>query len=145
MPSTMFEATTGNVIMKVVKIGAQLESPNQMMEMTIQTKTDVELRSEEHTSELQSPDHLVCRLLLEAYGNPPVRPPFPTRRSSDLAGETVGVAHLEQPSIDVGDALDDVRGDDGQRDHEGGEDRRPVGEPEPDDGDDDPDEDRRRV
>src|SRR5258708_21073813 len=26
---------------------------------------DVCLRSEEHTSELQSPDHLVCRLLLE--------------------------------------------------------------------------------
>src|SRR5215216_6992344 len=26
---------------------------------------DAELRSEEHTSELQSPDHLVCRLLLE--------------------------------------------------------------------------------
>src|SRR5947208_5999519 len=26
---------------------------------------DVEERSEEHTSELQSPDHLVCRLLLE--------------------------------------------------------------------------------
>src|SRR5258708_31808102 len=25
----------------------------------------VDLRSEEHTSELQSPDHLVCRLLLE--------------------------------------------------------------------------------
>src|SRR5207244_13612916 len=25
----------------------------------------VNLRSEEHTSELQSPDHLVCRLLLE--------------------------------------------------------------------------------
>src|SRR5207244_8275836 len=25
----------------------------------------VHLRSEEHTSELQSPDHLVCRLLLE--------------------------------------------------------------------------------
>src|SRR5258708_32021457 len=25
----------------------------------------VALRSEEHTSELQSPDHLVCRLLLE--------------------------------------------------------------------------------
>src|SRR5207244_10512091 len=24
-------------------------------------------RSEEHTSELQSPDHLVCRLLLEKY------------------------------------------------------------------------------
>src|SRR5207244_11047734 len=26
---------------------------------------DPEARSEEHTSELQSPDHLVCRLLLE--------------------------------------------------------------------------------
>src|SRR5258708_24217709 len=26
---------------------------------------EVEYRSEEHTSELQSPDHLVCRLLLE--------------------------------------------------------------------------------
>src|SRR5258708_10578584 len=25
---------------------------------------DIEVRSEEHTSELQSPDHLVCRLLL---------------------------------------------------------------------------------
>src|SRR5258708_8952860 len=28
-------------------------------------RLDVEPRSEEHTSELQSPDHLVCRLLLE--------------------------------------------------------------------------------
>src|SRR5947208_10481930 len=28
-----------------------------------------ELRSEEHTSELQSPDHLVCRLLLEKKKN----------------------------------------------------------------------------
>src|SRR5258708_24890809 len=26
---------------------------------------EVPMRSEEHTSELQSPDHLVCRLLLE--------------------------------------------------------------------------------
>src|SRR5258708_15511025 len=26
---------------------------------------ELQLRSEEHTSELQSPDHLVCRLLLE--------------------------------------------------------------------------------
>src|SRR5258708_21399788 len=28
------------------------------------------LRSEEHTSELQSPDHLVCRLLLEKKNEP---------------------------------------------------------------------------
>src|SRR5258708_11419792 len=30
-------------------------------------------RSEEHTSELQSPDHLVCRLLLEKKKNQPAR------------------------------------------------------------------------
>src|SRR5258708_10739399 len=34
----------------------------------------IALRSEEHTSELQSPDHLVCRLLLEKKNK---------RRSSD--------------------------------------------------------------
>src|SRR5438552_12859881 len=31
----------------------------------------VHARSEEHTSELQSPDHLVCRLLLEKKKNTP--------------------------------------------------------------------------
>src|SRR5438552_16026526 len=31
--------------------------------------TETTLRSEEHTSELQSPDHLVCRLLLEKKKN----------------------------------------------------------------------------
>src|SRR5438552_8260220 len=30
---------------------------------------EVQTRSEEHTSELQSPDHLVCRLLLEKKKN----------------------------------------------------------------------------
>src|SRR5258708_18739340 len=33
--------------------------------MTSAAFTDILWRSEEHTSELQSPDHLVCRLLLE--------------------------------------------------------------------------------
>src|SRR5258708_26763087 len=36
-------------------------------------------RSEEHTSELQSPDHLVCRLLLEKKKNKTRRPRPPTR------------------------------------------------------------------
>src|SRR5258708_12732104 len=31
-------------------------------------------RSEEHTSELQSPDHIVCRLLLQKKKNPPSSP-----------------------------------------------------------------------
>src|SRR5258708_29726922 len=34
-------------------------------------------RSEEHTSELQSPDHLVCRLLLEKKQERPPRMPRP--------------------------------------------------------------------
>src|SRR5258708_20421032 len=37
------------------------------------------LRSEEHTSELQSPDHLVCRLLLEKKKQKPY--PHPTHNT----------------------------------------------------------------
>src|SRR5258708_10920983 len=36
-------------------------------------EVDVRERSEEHTSELQSPDHLVCRLLLEKKKRRPGR------------------------------------------------------------------------
>src|SRR5438552_14240729 len=39
-------------------------------------------RSEEHTSELQSPDHLVCRLLLEKKNSPPASTP-----ASDLLSQ----------------------------------------------------------
>src|SRR2546422_3567446 len=39
--------------------------------------SEVSLRSEEHTSELQSRLHLVCRLLLEKKKEP--RPPIPPR------------------------------------------------------------------
>src|SRR5258708_11838398 len=35
----------------------------------LERRGDVVRRSEEHTSELQSPDHLVCRLLLEKKKN----------------------------------------------------------------------------
>src|SRR5258708_19623714 len=37
-------------------------------------------RSEEHTSELQSPDHLVCRLLLEKKKN--THPTYPHRHTA---------------------------------------------------------------
>src|SRR5947208_9127801 len=49
-------------------IGANLARPSpEVQERAIQppSATPVRPRSEEHTSELQSPDHLVCRLLLE--------------------------------------------------------------------------------
>src|SRR5688572_22773426 len=45
---------------------------------------DLPGRSEEHTSELQSQSNLVCRLLLERYGDHRDLHSFPTRRSSDL-------------------------------------------------------------
>src|SRR5258708_16633499 len=35
----------------------------------LRNRRQVRQRSEEHTSELQSPDHLVCRLLLEKKKN----------------------------------------------------------------------------
>src|SRR5690554_2019852 len=47
-------------------------------------KAATSCRSEEHTSELQSRPHLVCRLLLEILRRPPTSTLFPTRRSSDL-------------------------------------------------------------
>src|SRR5690348_18005226 len=37
----------------------------------MQRNRSLETRSEEHTSELQSPVHLVCRLLLEKKKSPP--------------------------------------------------------------------------
>src|SRR5207244_13562701 len=44
-------------------------APKQKKALTSLDEVDPELRSEEHTSELQSPDHLVCRLLLEKKKN----------------------------------------------------------------------------
>src|SRR5258708_10672794 len=51
------------------------------------------LRSEEHTSELQSPDHLVCRLLLEKKKNKIV-----VKTADVRAGAIVPSRHLLVPS-----------------------------------------------
>src|SRR5258708_18993928 len=49
-----------------VRAGAEGETKYQFAGLELFGQLDVEeTRSEEHTSELQSPDHLVCRLLLE--------------------------------------------------------------------------------
>src|SRR5207244_10924453 len=48
--------TQGNRTVNVLPLPSSLLS---------ETSPPSNLRSEEHTSELQSPDHLVCRLLLE--------------------------------------------------------------------------------
>src|SRR6267154_2862036 len=55
--STLFPYTT---LFRSITVPPQLGSPR-----TSRGRPDVDDRSEEHTSELQSPVHLVCRLLLE--------------------------------------------------------------------------------
>src|SRR5258708_22230912 len=54
---TRIEREIGPIDVVVFNIGANVQFPI--------TQTAAQKRSEEHTSELQSPDHLVCRLLLE--------------------------------------------------------------------------------
>src|SRR5258708_24298057 len=49
-------------------------------------RISVPIRSEEHTSELQSPDHLVCRLLLE--------------KKKDVFGEDAFVPRIFRPRHD---------------------------------------------
>src|SRR5258708_18021567 len=44
---------------------ADAETYRKTLQIVSQDENTDGLRSEEHTSELQSPDHLVCRLLLE--------------------------------------------------------------------------------
>src|SRR5690348_18088748 len=50
--------------------GADREERQQVHEVVVEQDGD---RSEEHTSELQSPVHLVCRLLLEKKNKKPTR------------------------------------------------------------------------
>src|SRR5258708_21743273 len=49
--------------------GKDLATEHTMVTSTEKLWTVAAKRSEEHTSELQSPDHLVCRLLLEKKKN----------------------------------------------------------------------------
>src|SRR5207244_5604959 len=48
------------------------------------------IRSEEHTSELQSPDHLVCRLLLEKKKHTVKPLPFDASKLRGLSDRLIG-------------------------------------------------------
>src|SRR5258708_24164846 len=71
--STLFPYTTlfrsmplGTTMKKASTIANTTFSMNPMPSSRMNTGRKIDFgRSEEHTSELQSPDHLVCRLLLE--------------------------------------------------------------------------------
>src|SRR5258708_18197051 len=60
--STLFPYTT---LFRSADLVAVLEAIGHGLRCVEDGDTDAIDRSEEHTSELQSPDHLVCRLLLE--------------------------------------------------------------------------------
>src|SRR3989338_3375595 len=61
------------------------EAGKKFRSSSVSTASKNNLKSEEHTSELQSQFHLVCRLLLEKTQNTKRRPPWsPTLRHTRL-------------------------------------------------------------
>src|SRR5258708_30872959 len=67
--STLFPYTTlfrSDLEQRVnARLAGRLQRLDQQVERQVLVGLRAPHRSEEHTSELQSPDHLVCRLLLE--------------------------------------------------------------------------------
>src|SRR5258708_22150220 len=61
--TTLFRSAGGNVDGR--RLAHRLIGPIHFPQQRQRTGIRPDERSEEHTSELQSPDHLVCRLLLE--------------------------------------------------------------------------------
>src|SRR2546429_3829470 len=80
--TTLFRSTNGNLSGSKVDNGRRNEKGRNLAGAAVQ-------RSEEHTSELQSRLHLVCRLLLEKKKNKDTQPTRPLtqklRSSSDRA------------------------------------------------------------
>src|SRR5258708_27853397 len=68
--STLFPYTT---LFRSAVYGRLLAEQSASKNAIARELATLKLRSEEHTSELQSPDHLVCRLLLEKKNNPASR------------------------------------------------------------------------
>src|SRR5258708_18669079 len=89
--STLFPYTTLFRSVDVFKLGGLQNAPSsgvfrsgrrlspltgrtdQFSTLLLELESTTGQRSEEHTSELQSPDHLVCRLLLEKKKNTTLR------------------------------------------------------------------------
>src|SRR5258708_15669919 len=62
--TTLFRSSKVVLALQGAKKGLIVNSTN-LCARTSRANVALSARSEEHTSELQSPDHLVCRLLLE--------------------------------------------------------------------------------
>src|SRR5258708_29541030 len=63
------EPLARNDLVRLVSVAHSLRLYTNLREWATETSLTRSFRSEEHTSELQSPDHLVCRLLLEKKKN----------------------------------------------------------------------------
>src|SRR5205814_3479804 len=72
---------TEHLLLGLIKLG-QGVAVNVLQKMGLDLET-VRMRSEEHTSELQSLRHLVCRLLLEKKNASPARALFAQSRDED--------------------------------------------------------------
>src|SRR5258708_15400587 len=69
--TTLFRSMRLAVFRVFLKAASSRAARMEIIATTTKSSMSVKLldRSEEHTSELQSPDHLVCRLLLEKKKN----------------------------------------------------------------------------
>src|SRR5947208_10298636 len=94
-PSTLFPYTTlfrSRAVMPLMWSNTKARISNRLARhvftapFQLRNKTPMVSRSEEHTSELQSPDHLVCRLLLEKKKT--TKPAADTTRLPERAVET---------------------------------------------------------
>src|SRR5258708_28025014 len=79
--TTLFRSRLEPVMDPTTPMRAE-EFPPRPAPVVLAARPLARLRSEEHTSELQSPDHLVCRLLLEKKKNHTQR--YRERQSSSL-------------------------------------------------------------
>src|SRR5258708_21069598 len=75
--TTLFRSTTSGGLGEVEVGGPSLSIIPRSGGNTVKGAANLTVRSEEHTSELQSPDHLVCRLLLLKKKKPPTSPTSP--------------------------------------------------------------------
>src|SRR5438552_9127879 len=83
--TTLFRSPPGGLFLDFLRVGAAAE-----LHAADRMKFN---RSEEHTSELQSPDHIVCRLLLEKKNDCSARATAP---ATGLPGTTLGSKKLTE-------------------------------------------------
>src|SRR5256885_7276439 len=85
--STLFRSTQAGLFRGVDRGSAEISATSEGKTATL--SKSVTSRSEEHTSELQSPFNLVCRLLLEKKNKPFKRTLLPYSLTCTICNDTV--------------------------------------------------------